>query len=49
MGASYRSSADSPTALEKGAHKDKDCWPLFLMLARPKNHFYIQIEVFFIS
>ena len=35
MGASYRSSAYSPTALGKGANIDMLNLPLFLMLSRP--------------
>lgn len=37
MGAGYRSSAYSPTALGKGANEDKVCLPLFLMVARPND------------
>jgi hypothetical protein len=51
MGAGYRSSADSPTALGKGANKRMLNLPLFLMVARPDylNFRFLSVDFRFIG
>ncbi|OXA93841.1 hypothetical protein B0A66_06245 [Flavobacterium hercynium] len=47
IGAGYRSSADSPTALGKGANEDKERQPLFLMVSRPNYIMLIKKALLF--